>query len=139
MPQLILTDLCDYCDEELPENPSPRLVSLLAKPLRGSRLDPTPSNPNHRTVSLARSIDICLLHRAERDVIPLGITKGYPGTLDFDRVPSRLRRHFPTLRALIASPVGNRLFDDLVEKVDAGLNLNCAQGRMYGATIAYHG
>lgn len=88
------------------------------------------TNPNHWNVEIGRSIGVCALHRAERDAVPAGRARGWPASINFGEIGSRLARSDEVLRNLIVHPAGHRLFDILVEKVSNGLNIQSSSGRL---------
>jgi len=65
------------------------------------------------------TINFCETHRAEAKIIPLGGREGYPKTIDFAALPSRLGdSEFRTdMDDLMASPEDSPLFKRIVKRI----------------------
>lgn len=87
--------LCPFCDEVLPQKPSAKLIELLAylksRPQVVRRLES--KNPLALHLPFSETGTCCQLHRAEKMLIPKGIQNGWPSTISFARLPSRIHHH----------------------------------------------
>lgn len=83
--------LCPYCSEPLPEKPTQKLKKTLARFKKKSVPMPTSANPDGRSISITQSSVVCALHRSESVLIPAGIAKGYPRSIDWPRTIERVR------------------------------------------------
>jgi len=102
-------EMCPYCDEPWPSNPSQQLIEARRKIDAISSPDPGPhsDNPNHRCTNPAVcAAAVCIRHRFETSVLPEGIAAGYPQNIDFKDLPRRIRALKPVLDKLVedASP-----------------------------------
>ncbi|KAF9038233.1 RTC4-like domain-containing protein [Panaeolus papilionaceus] len=93
--------LCPYCDTPLPSNPSPLLLRLLAATKEKSSRDPRPSNALGRKAPLGIFIVVCQRHQFESQILPEAELKGWPKSIDWKRLGSRVRKMKPQLQALI--------------------------------------
>ncbi|BGP17616.1 hypothetical protein JCM10213v2_005651 [Rhodosporidiobolus nylandii] len=86
--------LCPFCDAPLPDKPSSDLVSLQKRlvSLPHAKNVPTWRNKLAVKLPLPETASFCQMHRAERDIIPPGLEKGYPESIDFDALPRRVER-----------------------------------------------
>jgi len=105
--------LCPYCDTPLPKHPSPLLLNILKAIKKKSVRDPRPSNPLGLKASLGVFIAACQRHRFESDILPEAESKGWPKTIEWDKVSGRIMRMKPALKALIEDPG-----DNLVKNVE---------------------
>ncbi|KLT46045.1 hypothetical protein CC85DRAFT_282184 [Cutaneotrichosporon oleaginosum] len=71
---------CDHCSEPWPMFPSADLCALQR------RFAAIPS------LSFRQTMALCTMHRAETNIIPLGIRDGFPQEIDFEDVDRRLER-----------------------------------------------
>jgi hypothetical protein len=95
------SNLCPFCDEELPPNPSPFYRSLLEAARRKAYLDPRPTNPRGLKGQIGVYIASCKRHRFETHQIPEAIAKGWPTDINF----SRVRKRVESLGAVLAQLV----------------------------------
>lgn len=93
--------LCPWCDEPLPEEPTPQLRSLIVAAKRVSRPDDRMSNPLGLRAPLAAFVGVCQRHRFERDWIPRARSKGWPTKIAWDKLADRVMRIQGALKALI--------------------------------------
>ncbi|KAJ7037281.1 hypothetical protein C8F04DRAFT_1180685 [Mycena alexandri] len=70
--------LCNFCDAELPTQPSDSLIACARKLFDISVPCPLPENPLHRRISHQRTADYCAQHRFEQQHIPRAIVEGWP-------------------------------------------------------------
>lgn len=82
--------LCPYCSEPLPSIPSAKLVAILKSLFRASHPAPTASNPNARTLPMAKSINACSLHRSESLLLPMAKVKGWPLRIEWEHEIERV-------------------------------------------------
>ncbi|KAI7937275.1 hypothetical protein MJO28_016174 [Puccinia striiformis f. sp. tritici] len=105
--------ICCFCDEPIPHHPSEKFTKLTdyfqavpeAEPRQGLvhkaglylpvSLDlrlyidvPMQSNSQNFAIQLARIASHCQLHRAEVELIPLAIRRGWPLNINFASIPS---------------------------------------------------
>ena len=59
----------------------------------------------------------CLLHIHESNIVPQGISKGYPTQIDFDILPSRISGLFSTLKSIVNNETCSIYRDHAVEVV----------------------
>ncbi|KAL1921271.1 uncharacterized protein VTP21DRAFT_10987 [Calcarisporiella thermophila] len=79
---------CRYCHEPLPDPLPGRLREALAcLPAQGE--------------DFMREHAFCRLHRAFRQVVPEGVEKGYPLSIDFEALPARITRMVPNLMDIV--------------------------------------
>ncbi|KAF7315074.1 RTC4 domain-containing protein [Mycena indigotica] len=93
--------LCPYCDGPLPPDPTPHLQSLLEQTLKKSRPDPRPANPLGRRAPMAAFIGVCQRHRFETEILPEAEEKGWPKTIDWEDVRSRVQAMEWQLRQIV--------------------------------------
>ncbi|KIK93689.1 hypothetical protein PAXRUDRAFT_828700 [Paxillus rubicundulus Ve08.2h10] len=101
---------CPYCDEPLPSHPTPFLRNLLVTARTKSYPDPRPRNPRGLKAPLATYISACQRHRFESHQLPIAIERGWPKTIDFAKVPARVKSMKKELVAIILD--GDALGDD---------------------------
>ncbi|KAH9822341.1 hypothetical protein DFH28DRAFT_882303, partial [Melampsora americana] len=85
-------NVCLWCEEPLPSAPSKRLEKLKATLC---------ALPNAMSLPFPQTASFCNLHRAERDVIPLGKLEGWPLQIDFDLLKKRIQTHTKHLYKII--------------------------------------
>ncbi|PPR01464.1 hypothetical protein CVT24_001868 [Panaeolus cyanescens] len=104
--------LCPYCDTPLPSSPSPLLIRLLATVKKKSSRDPRPANPLGRTAPLGVFIVLCQRHQFESQILPEAELKGWPKSIDWSHLGSRIRRMKQHLQALINDSDASKTDDD---------------------------
>ncbi|POW15224.1 hypothetical protein PSHT_07137 [Puccinia striiformis] len=84
--------ICCFCDDPLPDHPSARFINmteyLQAVPEVQVRVGS--NNPAALYLPFPRIATHCQLHRAEADLIPLAISRGWPLTINFESLPFRV-------------------------------------------------
>ncbi|KAJ7705217.1 hypothetical protein B0H16DRAFT_1213803, partial [Mycena metata] len=70
--------LCNFCDAELPTNPSDSLIARGRVLFDISVPYPLPENPLHRRLSHQQTADYCTQHRFEQQHIPRALAEGWP-------------------------------------------------------------
>ncbi|KAG6834836.1 hypothetical protein H0H93_007065, partial [Arthromyces matolae] len=99
--------LCEYCDEEMPHNPSYKLLSMqitLSESL-DTWSQPTLENPRHREAkSFTVYISYCERHRFELQLLPEAEREGWPQNINFTLLSHRIIKHQETLEALLDEP-----------------------------------
>ena len=123
-------EMCPYCDEPWPSNPSQQLIKIQCKIDTISSPDPGPhsDNQNHCCTSPAIcAAAVCVQHLFENSVLPEGIAAGYPQNIDFKDLPQRIHALKPALDELVedASP---SLFYHFFEAAVSDMGWNRAIG-----------
>ncbi|KAF8625035.1 hypothetical protein AX17_006949 [Amanita inopinata Kibby_2008] len=95
--------LCPFCDSLLPALPTPRLKKLITNALKKSYPDCRPSNPLGRKAPSAVFIAVCQRHRFESELLPEAERKGWPKSIDWDRLGSRVKGMRNELEGLVES------------------------------------
>ncbi|KAA1468921.1 hypothetical protein DENSPDRAFT_764132, partial [Dentipellis sp. KUC8613] len=98
--------LCPYCDEPLPPSPTPHLQSLLAAAKRKSYPEPRPGNPRGLKAPLPTFITICQRHQFEALEMPKAKKRGWPTSIDFSKLRTRVEKLAPRLRDLVTGQRG---------------------------------
>ncbi|WVQ73840.1 hypothetical protein IAR50_003421 [Cryptococcus sp. DSM 104548] len=113
-------NLCPYCDEPLPFNPTDHIKNLRLRLEKLSKPAPTSKNPNARALSWQQAIEFCTLHRAEATIIPLGIHAGYPETIDFRGLDRRLEEGWAwsELEKIVKDPSKSKIFREVKKEVE---------------------
>ncbi|KAI0630608.1 RTC4-like domain-containing protein [Trametes polyzona] len=93
--------LCPWCDERLPSNPTPHLVSLMASARRRSYPDDRPSNPSGLRAPPAVFVNVCQRHRFERVWIPRARRRGWPTSIEWSKLRGRVERLKEQLKAIV--------------------------------------
>lgn len=106
-PHVDPSTLCPYCDTPLPSTPSPLLLKMLATTKKKSQRDPRPSNPLGLRAPLAAFIAACQRHRFESQILPEAERKGWPKTIEWNRVGARIIKMKAHLKALIEDPAAD--------------------------------
>ncbi|THV02939.1 hypothetical protein K435DRAFT_617308, partial [Dendrothele bispora CBS 962.96] len=94
-------NLCPYCDRKMPENPSTKLQQLLKHLEKKSTFAPRPSNSYGRKASLADFSLVCQQHVLETDMLSKAILEGWPLSVDFDGLATRVRQMKNDLKAIL--------------------------------------
>ncbi|EGG05804.1 uncharacterized protein MELLADRAFT_87717 [Melampsora larici-populina 98AG31] len=79
-------DLCPFCDEEMPPNPSSKLLKMKAELLLLPNITKGIGRPGAMSLPWLQRASFCGLHDAEREVIPHGLTQGWPTSIDFKKL-----------------------------------------------------
>ncbi|KAJ3305610.1 hypothetical protein HDV03_001255 [Kappamyces sp. JEL0829] len=104
-----------FCTALLPLPLSPRLASLKETFDRSQALYKKGKVDRQ---ALQRTRDrFCSYHKAEENIIPEGITKGYPMDIDFATVPERLEAHVAWFQDVIEGTVYSAFRDSLKTKL----------------------
>ena len=106
-------ELCPYCDEPWPVNPSEKLQEAR----RNLDLQSYPDseyaeNPLHRSVpgGFVKSISVCMLHRFEAHTLREAQLNGWPMQIDFDGLYPRVVELIPQVRPLITHPTTSEYY-----------------------------
>ncbi|PCH44453.1 hypothetical protein WOLCODRAFT_123606, partial [Wolfiporia cocos MD-104 SS10] len=83
--------LCPWCDEKLPQVPTPHLLHLIAIGSKASCRDVRPTNPLGLSAPLEAYIGACQRHRFESHQVPLAQQRGWPIQIDWDNLGARVR------------------------------------------------
>ncbi|KAF8652165.1 hypothetical protein AX16_004522 [Volvariella volvacea WC 439] len=100
--------LCPFCDAPLPDSPSPLLRKMLAETAKKSHPDPRPGNPLGRRAPSAVFVTVCHRHQFESQILPEAEAKGWPKTIDWERLKLRVERMKDVIRMVIWEPQGAR-------------------------------
>ncbi|TYJ54639.1 hypothetical protein B9479_004673 [Cryptococcus floricola] len=114
-------NLCPYCDEPLPFNPTEHIENLKARLEKLSKPAPTTRNPNARDLHWQQAIEFCTLHRAEATIIPLGIQAGYPETMDFKNLDRRLEEGWvwAEIEKIVKDPSRSEMFLEVKREIES--------------------
>ena len=103
-----LVFLCSYCDESLP-NPLPEKLKNKLNTLR-----------NQKSITEADRQSFCIMHNAILQVLPNGISKGYPVSINFQQIPSRINGFKEELVSIINNvttsyyrDLANTIYEDI--------------------------
>ncbi|KAG8688931.1 hypothetical protein FRC08_011187 [Ceratobasidium sp. 394] len=112
-------DLCPFCDELLPDNPSPDLLRTMAELRLLAKPEPRPRNPLGLTAPLTTFINLCHMHRAESTHVQRGKDNNWPAVIDWNNVRKRLRgmQIVDALREIISDPESSEFFVTLSETI----------------------
>ncbi|KAG6374759.1 hypothetical protein JVT61DRAFT_4135 [Boletus reticuloceps] len=105
--------MCPYCDEELPSHSTPFLQHLLAAARKKSVSDPRPRNRGALKAPLTVYISVCQRHRFESHQLPIAIERGWPRTIDFTKVPARVKKMKKELEAILLDKDDTSDIEDL--------------------------
>ncbi|KAG9104232.1 hypothetical protein FRC06_004216 [Ceratobasidium sp. 370] len=105
-------DLCPFCDELLPDNPSPYLLQTMAELRLLAKPEPRPRNPLGLTAPLTTFINLCHMHRAESTHVQRGKENHWPVVIDWNSVRKRLSsiQIVDALREIISNPESSEFF-----------------------------
>ncbi|KAG8714970.1 hypothetical protein FRC11_006300 [Ceratobasidium sp. 423] len=105
-------NLCPFCDESFPDNPSPDLMQLLADLTKIATPEPRLRNPSGLTAPLMTYINLCQMHRAESTYVEQGRQNHWPTVIDWDDVRERLKSSevVKALRSIIDDPYSSKFF-----------------------------
>ncbi|CAE6455961.1 unnamed protein product [Rhizoctonia solani] len=108
----LMGNLCPFCDEPFPDNPSPDLMQLLADLRKAAVSEPRLRNPNGLTAPLMTYINLCQMHRAESTYVEQGRRNHWPSVIDWDDVRERLMSSevVKALRSIIDDPHSSEFF-----------------------------
>ncbi|KAG8898514.1 hypothetical protein FRB99_007390 [Tulasnella sp. 403] len=107
--------LCPFCDFQLPPNISDRFFHAAAAAKVYGTAAPTSLNPDHVDLDLVRMSAICSIHEHERAAF-VDINKGFPSTIDFGILPSRIRALRSKLQAMLDGPSEHTVIETLRHK-----------------------
>ncbi|KAF9266759.1 hypothetical protein L218DRAFT_996323 [Marasmius fiardii PR-910] len=95
--------LCPFCDAPLPKTPSPLLQAMVKEAIAKSKPDPRPTNRlGRKTVTIGSYIHICQRHDFESVTLPQAEAKGWPKTIEFDKLEARVAKLKSKLQEIIA-------------------------------------
>ncbi|KAG9126134.1 hypothetical protein FRC07_004741 [Ceratobasidium sp. 392] len=105
-------DLCPFCDERLPDNPSPDLLRTMAELKLLAKPEPRARNPLGMKAPLTTFINLCHMHRAESTHVQRGKENNWPAVIDWNNVRERLRsmRVVEALQEIISNPESSEFF-----------------------------
>lgn len=93
--------LCPYCDELLPDTPTPHLRTLLASARTKSYKDPRSTNPKGLKALLSTFISVCQRHDFESVKLPEAKKRGWPLVINFDKIQARVENMKHRLEAIM--------------------------------------
>ncbi|KAH9824117.1 hypothetical protein DFH28DRAFT_879628, partial [Melampsora americana] len=76
-------NLCPFCDDPLPAQPSSRLTTLKSILFALPNIRKQGGHPNAMSLPFPQTASFCALHNAEKHTIPMGICKGWPTSIDW--------------------------------------------------------
>jgi hypothetical protein len=136
-------DLCPFCDEPLPDNPSPDLLQLLADLRATAAPEPRLRNPLGLTAPLMTFINLCQMHRAESTYVEQGRRNHWPSVIDWDDVRERLRspRVVKALQEIIKDPHSSEFFVTLYNTIkrDGALKVASIRGQLDTFELSHPG
>ncbi|GAA5884755.1 hypothetical protein JCM16303_005260 [Sporobolomyces ruberrimus] len=106
--------LCPFCDQELPTDPSDRLVSLKEYLLDRPHIEPRLSarNSEAKYLPIVEIASFCQLHKTEKIVVPEGVKQGYPLKIDWKGLPRRIEQDIaPHLSEVILGEIASRFVE----------------------------
>ncbi|KAI0360949.1 hypothetical protein OH77DRAFT_1508140 [Trametes cingulata] len=132
--------LCSFCDEELPDVPSPALAAMRFVLQAKSWSDPDYDNKDHRAYAMKDSevFDLyCREHRRESFLAREAAR--YPEPLDFRHLDQRIVQLTSQLTALLCAPHENEFYIATMKKYKPRSSAHQLQSLMQGATAGYYG
>lgn len=109
-------DLCPFCDDPLPSNPSDRLMRLKSVLFALPNIRKREGHPDAMSLPFPQTASFCYLHNAEREVIPMGIRKGWPTSIDFVFLEQRIQDHHNRLSQIIKREIPSSYLDIATSK-----------------------
>lgn len=100
-PKIDPKDLCPYCDDLLPSNPTPLLLRLLATAKSASTPDVRPTNPLGRKATMTVYVDLCQRHRFESVLLPKARKKGWKEVIKWENLKERVEAMRGMLTAIL--------------------------------------
>lgn len=79
--------------------------------------DPRPGNPQGRKAALLSFIGLCELHKFEQTLLPEAHTEGWPTSIDFDSLPSRIEALHGRLSNVILDKNSSVFWKETEERV----------------------
>ncbi|KAH9809378.1 hypothetical protein DFH28DRAFT_905427, partial [Melampsora americana] len=76
--------LCPFCDGPMPDHPSAKLTTLKDTLLAMPNIRKGHGRTGAMCLPFTQTAEFCNLHHAECVIIPLGVSKGWPTSIDFD-------------------------------------------------------
>ncbi|KAI0741663.1 RTC4-like domain-containing protein [Daedaleopsis nitida] len=93
--------LCPWCDEPLPSEPTPHLLTLIAATKRVSQPAVRLANPLALHAPITNYVAVCQRHRFERNWIPRARDKGWPTKIRWEKLAKRITRLKDVLQAIV--------------------------------------
>ncbi|KAG7093497.1 hypothetical protein E1B28_007172 [Marasmius oreades] len=93
--------LCPFCDSRLPEAPSPLLQSMIKDAVEKSIPQPRPTNRLGRKAAMNIYIHICQRHHFEAELLPQAEAKGWPKTIEFNKLEARVAKLRSYLQGIV--------------------------------------
>lgn len=116
-PDIDPNSICPFCDEPLPKKPSKKLTDLIQHLIKRPHAEkrPTPQNPQGISLPFFETASCCKMHSDERDLIPYGISQGWPTDIDFSKLPKRIKSYRSVLNQIIKREKKSRFLDQAME------------------------
>ncbi|KAH9810708.1 hypothetical protein DFH28DRAFT_932592 [Melampsora americana] len=104
-------DLCPFCDDPLPPDPSTKLLRLKADLFALPNISKRVGHPDAMNLPFPQTAAFCALHHAERVTIPKGIQEGWPTAIDFKSLQSRIQNRYEYLFQIINQEISSSYLD----------------------------
>ncbi|GBB95873.1 hypothetical protein RclHR1_26300001 [Rhizophagus clarus] len=91
-------NLCPYCDEILPDILPEKLKDQL-------------QNLQNKSITEEERWSFCIMNHGELNIVPLGLSKGYPEYIDFNVLPSRIIKFEKDLIEIINRNISSYYWD----------------------------
>jgi len=96
--------LCPFCDDRLPEMPSPILTGMLENLKLKAKPDPRYGNSLGLKLDMSQYISFCARHTAESEEFPKGQKYGWPSKFDVPQLTKRIWKLQSRLQEIINDP-----------------------------------
>lgn len=106
------TALCEFCDQPMPSPLSAKLIAMRSDLESRTWPEPTEDNPKARSAkSFQVYISYCTRHRLEKTYLPEAKRNGWPITIDFANLSSRVVALRDVLEELMMDPFESEFFE----------------------------
>ena len=119
---------CPKCNKPLPQKPSPELKVLLQQ-LDWDEFGPQTVNRGFGALT-GLLVEVCDHHTFEEELLPKARMKGWPESIEWDKIPSQMKALKPRLDRLVRRPSESQWFDVLSPEWQGGARK--AQGPAMG-------
>lgn len=102
------SNLCPFCDQDLPSCPSAKFNKLLLAAKERARPEPRQWNPNGLRAALPEYITVCRQHEIEGEVLPRGREEGWPWKIDWRILEARVMERKALLQPIVAGIPGGK-------------------------------
>ncbi|KAK4699048.1 hypothetical protein P7C70_g7219, partial [Phenoliferia sp. Uapishka_3] len=106
-------DLCPFCSNPLPDEPTKQLLDLRTYLLSRDHAVPNPTRKNPKAVRLPviETASFCRKHEEENVIIPEGRRNGWPETIDWDKLHGRIESFTEDLTNIIYNKTPSTFLD----------------------------